>query len=36
MEETLSIDLDPTLGRAYQLREGCPIFMEPGGNLDTS
>lgn len=28
-EAFVVIELDHTLGRAYQLREGCPIFVEP-------
>eukprot|EP00439_Symbiodinium_sp_Y106_P017947 s1545_g2.t1 len=32
-EEYVTIDLDHVLGRAYQMREGCPIFVEPDHDL---
>eukprot|EP00913_Durusdinium_trenchii_P020001 g18800.t1 len=33
LEEVVTIDLDHTFGRAYQVREGCPIFVEPEHDL---
>lgn len=32
-EGHVTIELDHVLGRAYQLREGCPIFVEPDHNV---
>ncbi|CAJ1441092.1 unnamed protein product [Effrenium voratum] len=32
-EEKITIELDPVLSRAYQIREGCPIFVEPDNDL---
>ncbi|CAE7613302.1 unnamed protein product [Symbiodinium natans] len=32
-EEYVTIDLDHAMARAYQMREGCPIFVEPDHDL---